>query len=92
MMEYWQMPWVWVLAGVILAGAEMLIPGFLFLGFAIGAVLVGALIWIGLLGNSIAVTLVVFAVLSIIAWLALRKGMGVRKGQTKLWDRDINEN
>lgn len=86
------MPWIWVLAGVILAGAEMLIPGFIFLGFAIGAVIVGALIWIGVLGTSVAVTSVVFAVLSIIAWLALRKVMGVRRGQTKHWDRDINEN
>ncbi|KFE34856.1 NfeD family protein [Thioclava atlantica] len=91
-MDYWQQPWLWIVAGVVLAVAEMLIPGFIFLGFAIGAVLVGALIWIGLLGHSIPVTLVVFAVLSILAWLILRRVMGVRPGQTKHWDRDINEN
>jgi len=26
------------------------------------------------------------------AWLGLRATMGVRGGQVKLWDRDINDN
>jgi hypothetical protein len=36
-------------------------------------------------------TLVVFAVFSLIGWIGLRRTMGVRKGQVKTWDRDINE-
>ncbi|MAQ36177.1 hypothetical protein BMI91_17570 [Thioclava sediminum] len=91
-MDLWQLPWVWVLAGLVLGGAEMIIPGFIFLGFSIGAVITGGLIWIGIVGKSVPITLITFAVLSIIAWLALRKLMGVRRGQVKQWHDDINEN
>jgi membrane protein implicated in regulation of membrane protease activity len=91
-MEYWQQGWVWVVAGVVLGVLEMLIPGFVFLGFAIGAVIVGALIWVGVLGHFVPLTLLAFAVLSVVTWLVLRRVMGVRHGQTKRWDRDINEN
>ncbi|KEO61141.1 NfeD family protein [Thioclava indica] len=91
-MEYWQQGWVWVVAGVVLGVLEMLIPGFVFLGFAIGAVIVGALIWIGVLGHALPLTLLIFAVVSVVTWLVLRRVLGVRHGQTKHWDRDINEN
>ena len=91
-MEYWQQGWVWIVAGVALGVLEMLAPGFVFLGFAIGAVLVGALIWIGLLGHGLPLTLLVFAVMSLLCWLVLRRAMGVRKGQTKHWNSDINDN
>ncbi|OOY09271.1 hypothetical protein [Thioclava sp. F36-7] len=91
-MDLWQLPWVWVLAGLVLGGAEMIIPGFIFLGFSIGTVVTGGLIWIGIVGKSVPITLITFAVLSIIAWLALRKLMGVRRGQVKQWHDDINEN
>jgi hypothetical protein len=33
----------------------------------------------------------VFAVASVLAWLALRRVMGVRQNQVKVWDRDIND-
>ncbi|OWY12936.1 hypothetical protein B6V72_08995 [Thioclava sp. F34-6] len=92
MMDLWQLPWVWVVAGLVLGVAEMLIPGFIFLGFSIGAVVTGALVWIGIVGNSVPITLITFAILSIIAWLVLRKLMGVRRGQVKHWHDDINEN
>lgn len=91
MMALWQEWWVWMLAGAVLAILEVLIPGFILLGFAIGAGLTGILIWIGLLGNSFGTTLLVFAAVSIVAWLALRRLVGVRRGQVKVWDRDINE-
>mgnify|MGYP006169384639 CR=1 FL=1 len=37
------------------------------------------------------VLILAFAVLSLGAWFGLRRTMGVRKGQVKLWDRDIND-
>lgn len=88
--------WVWAVAALALATLEVLAPGFLFLGFAIGAALVAILLLVGgplasALAGSVPLTLVVFAVLSGIAWIALRKGVGVREGQVKHWDRDINE-
>ncbi|KEP69839.1 hypothetical protein DL1_02100 [Thioclava dalianensis] len=91
-MLLWQEGWVWIVAGVVLAALEMLIPGFVFLGFAIGAVLVGVLVWTGLLGHALPLTLLIFAAISLVSWLVLRRAMGVRRGQTKHWDHDINDN
>jgi membrane protein implicated in regulation of membrane protease activity len=88
----WAIWWVWVVAGFGLGVLEVLVPGFIFLGFAIGAVLTGALVGFGLLGANVPVLVLAFAVLSVAAWLALRTTMGVRAGQVKLWDRDINDN
>ncbi|MEZ5770983.1 NfeD family protein [Defluviimonas denitrificans] len=91
-MALWQEWWVWMVAGAVLAILEVLIPGFILLGFAIGAGITGALLWLGVLGGSLAVLLLVFGVSSLIAWLALRSLVGVRHGQVKIWDRDINDN
>lgn len=84
--------WVWVVAGFALGVLEVLVPGFIFLGFAIGAVLTGVLVGIGVLGGSLPLMLLVFAVLSVVAWLALRATIGVQAGQVKVWDKDVNDN
>lgn len=83
--------WIWITAGVMLAFFELLLPGFYLLGFAIGAVATGGLIWAGLIGSA-PVALVVLAVIAILAWVGLRRMLGVRRGQTRIWHRDINEN
>ncbi len=88
----WATWWVWVVAGFGLGVLEVLVPGFIFLGFAIGGVLTGVLVGLGVLGGNLPLLLLVFAVLSVLAWLGLRAKMGVRGGQVKLWDRDINDN
>jgi membrane protein implicated in regulation of membrane protease activity len=87
----WNVWWVWIVAGFALGVLEVLAPGYIFLGFAIGAVITGVLVGIGLMGGSLPALLLVFAVASVLAWLALRRTMGVRKGQVKLWDKDIND-
>ncbi len=91
-MALWQEWWVWMVAGAVLAILEVLIPGFILLGFAIGAGLTGALLWFGVLGGSLGLLLLVFGIASLIAWLALHRLVGVRRGQVKVWDRDINDN
>lgn len=88
--------WVWVAAGLVLAIAEVLVPGFIFAGFAIGAALTGVILGLGLPGaewmsSSLVNALVVFAVLSVIAWIGLRLTMGVRHGQVKTIRHDIND-
>ncbi|MDX5383945.1 MAG: hypothetical protein LPJ92_12950 [Rhodobacterales bacterium] len=88
----WQEWWVWVVVGVTLAVAEVMLPGFILLGFAIGAALVGLLLLIGVLGGNLFALILVFAIASLVAWIALRRLVGIRKGQVKIWDRDINEN
>ncbi|WGW04062.1 hypothetical protein QF118_00560 [Tropicibacter oceani] len=92
----WALWWVWMAAALALGILEMLVPAFLFLGFALGAGLTGLTLLFGgglalWLGASLPRLLVYFAVLSLIGWLALRKAVGVRHGQVKIWDRDIND-
>lgn len=87
----WQVWWLWIVAGFALGVLEVIVPGFIFLGFAIGAALTGALIGLGLLTGGPAALVAVFAVLSLVAWLVLRRTMGVREGQVKIWHSDIND-
>lgn len=84
--------WVWAVVGVALAALEVIIPGFIFLGFAIGAVATGALMLIGVLGPNVALTALAFAILSLVGFLVVRRVVGVTKHQTKIWTKDINDN
>jgi membrane protein implicated in regulation of membrane protease activity len=86
--------WVfWMIAAVALAILEVFAPSFIFLGFAIGAAVVGLIFLVG--GSAVSfglpMTFLVFALVSLISWIALRKALGVRKGQVKVWDTDIND-
>jgi inner membrane protein len=83
--------WAWVILGFALGVLEIIVPGFIFLGFAIGAVVTGALVGFGVSAGLPALILI-FAVVSVVAWLVLRRVVGVRDGQVKVWDRDINDN
>ena len=89
--QIWTVWWAWVVLGFALGVLEVLAPGYIFLGFAIGAVLTGALVGLGILGGNLPVLLFVFALASLVAWLVLRRVMGLRDGQVKIWDRDIND-
>jgi len=40
---------------------------------------------------SLPTTLLVFAVTSLVSWVVLRQVLGIRKGQVKVWDKDIND-
>ncbi len=87
---WWSLWWVWIAGALGLAILEVLVPGFMFVGFAIGAAAVGLLLALGV-SMSLPWILVVFAVLSLLSWIGMRRMFGVRKGQKKIWTRDINE-
>lgn len=89
---WWQHWWVWMVAGGVLAILELLVPAFVFLGFACGAVVTGLLVAVGLVGASGAPLIFVFALASLGAWFALRRVFGKHEGQVKVWERDINDN
>lgn len=89
---WWSIWWVWIVAGFLLGMLEIIVPGYIFLGFAIGAVVTGLLVGISVAPASPALLVLIFAVCSLVAWLVLRRTMGVRAGQVKVWDRDINDN
>jgi len=89
---WWSVWWVWIVAGFLLGMLEIVVPGYIFLGFAIGAVVTGILVGISIAPASLALLVLIFAVCSLVAWFVLRRTMGVRAGQVKVWDRDINDN
>lgn len=82
--------WVWMAAALALAIVEVLAPGFIFLGFAIGAALTGLAVLAGL-AVSIPVLFVVFAALSLVAWLVLRKLFRLPGQRPRRFERDIND-
>jgi membrane protein implicated in regulation of membrane protease activity len=65
--------WYWILLGLALAAVELVTPGgFFFAFFAVAALLVGGLEWIGLL-TSDAVQWGLFSVLSVVCLAFFRK-------------------
>lgn len=83
--------WVWLCAALVLGILEVLAPGFVFLGFAIGAVAVSMLLLNTGLALGLPKLLLLFAALSLAAWLILRRLFARPDGQVKHFDRDIND-
>jgi membrane protein implicated in regulation of membrane protease activity len=92
LMEAWKLWWVWLVFAAMLGVAEMLLPGFILLGFAIGALAMAALVATGLFGTSFAATVLVFALASVVAWWWLNRVFPRDRGNVRIWDRDINDN
>lgn len=89
-MALWEIWWVWIAGAMVLAILELFAPGFIFVGFAFGAAVVGVILALGV-GLSLPWALVIFAVVSAAAWIVTRRLMGERQGQKKTFDHDINE-
>jgi membrane protein implicated in regulation of membrane protease activity len=87
----WSVWWVWIVAGFALGVLEVLAPGFIFLGFAAGALATGVLIGLGIPNGSLSLLLLIFAVLSVLSWLGLRQAFGVKGKKKRAWDKDIND-
>lgn len=85
----WAHAWVWFAAALGLGILEVLLPGFILLGFALGAAVVGVVLAVGF-SPSLSVSLLIFAVASLVAWLGLRHFFRLRTGQVKTFDHDIN--
>lgn len=89
--------WAWALAALVLAILEVVAPTYILLGFALGAGLVSLGLVTGLLGGlaasayGVAWLSVIFAVLSLLAWLGLRAGFGKPGGGAKTFDKDVND-
>ncbi|UWQ80614.1 hypothetical protein K3725_06320 [Leisingera sp. S132] len=87
---FWALWWVWGAGALVLAILEVLAPGFVFLGFAIGAAVVALLLLAGA-GITLPPLLLSFAALSLAAWLVMRKLFALPKGQVKTFNHDIND-
>lgn len=92
-MAMWSLWWVWMVGALALAVLEVLAPAQIFLGFAVGAALTGFALLIGVpgLAGSLPAIVLIFAIFSLVAWIATRRFVGIREGQVKVWERDINE-
>ena len=87
----WLNGWLWLIAALVLAGLELFAPGWVFMGLAASVGFMGVLLLTGLWGAGLPLTLVVTAALSGVVWLILRRVAGIRRGQVRIWDRDIND-
>jgi len=90
-MTLYSLWWVWMAAALVLAILEVLVPGFVFLGFAIGASGVGLILLITGAAFGLPALLLIFAGLSLAAWLVMRRFFALPKGQVKTFDSDIND-
>ena len=84
--------WMWLVAAFVIGAVEMLVPGFIFLGFAIGAGFMAAVVaFAGPMDWPMA--LAIWSVLSLAAWLMLRMFFALPGGRDKpkIWDKDIND-
>lgn len=86
----WALWWVWAAAGLVLAILEVFAPGFVLLGFAIGAGVTSILLAIGV-APSLPYLLLIFALVSLAAWVAMRRVFSLKTGQVKTFDHDIND-
>lgn len=82
--------WFWIGFGLIFGILEILLPGFILLGFGIGAMLTGLVMASGLV-LSLPKILLVFAIFSLGSWLLLRKFFRAKQGSVKTFDHDIND-
>lgn len=83
--------WVWLSAALILAIVEVMAPGFIFLGFAIGALVMAVLVALMTTPLSAPVALAIFAGLSLLAWIALRVAFRNQRSGARIIRHDIND-
>ena len=91
MTDYLSLWWVWLCAALVFGLVEVLAPGFIFLGFALGALIMSGIVAFSLLNLSLSAKLAVFAILSLIAWYGLRRAFKPPTGTVKTFEHDIND-
>ena len=91
MVAYLSIWWVWLAAAIILGILEIAAPAFIFLGFAIGAAITAGVVAIAGASLGAPLTLLIFAILSLMAWLVLQRTFALKKGQVKTFENDIND-
>lgn len=83
--------WLWLIAAVLLAGVELLVPGWAFMGLAASVGLMGVLLMAGLWTAGLPAALAVTALLWAAAWLVLRRLWPAGPGEKPARDRDIRD-
>ena len=87
--DYVTLWWVWVSVALVLALVEILVPGNIFLGFALGALAMVPVVLV-LPGAGVSL-LALFAGLSLLGWIVLRVVFKRQSSGARIVERDINE-
>ena len=82
--------WFWVAIGLGLIILETMLPGFVLLGFGVGAICVGIMVALGLI-LSLPKLLLVFSALSLASWAIFRILFRPKKSNIKTFEHDIND-
>ncbi|MBM7068952.1 NfeD family protein [Actibacterium sp. 188UL27-1] len=91
----WNTWWVWMAGALLFGILEMLIPGYVLLGFATGAALTGMVLVVTSaigMSASLPALLAFFAIMSLASWIVLRKVFGLKTGSVQTFEHDINDN
>lgn len=94
MMAWLSVWWVWLAIAMILGIIEILAPGFVFLGIALGAAIMSALLLFApdaLASMGINATFAVFAALSLVSWFGLRFAFRKQSSEAQIFTKDIND-
>jgi len=88
--DYVTLWWVWVSVALLLGLVEILVPGNIFLGFALGALAMVPVVLV-LPGAGVSLLLALFAGLSLLGWIVLRVVFKRQSSGARIVERDINE-
>jgi membrane protein implicated in regulation of membrane protease activity len=93
--DFFLHPAAWLAIAFAMGVVELVMPGYLFLGFATGAVVVAAALFLGLEGwftgaAGLAYLVAAYAAISLVSWFVLRRVLKAGPNLRKV-DRDINE-
>lgn len=90
MNDYLSIWWVWICAALALGVVELLAPGYIFLGFALGALAMAVVVFV-MPATNVPALLAMFAILSLIGWIILRILFRRQSSGARIVTRDINE-
>ena len=90
MAAYLSLWWMWICIALVVGLIELLAPGFIFLGFALGALVMAAVVYV-VPGLSVPVMLALFAILSLLAWIVLRQLFKRQSSGARIVTHDIND-
>ena len=83
--------WVWLSAAIALAVLEVLAPGFIVIGFAIGALIMTAVVALFPTAMMPPAALALFTGLSLVAWIVLKRVFKSQSTGARRVTQDIND-
>ncbi len=82
--------WIWAVVAIGVGALELLAPGYIFLGFAIGAMAAALVSWAEIL-TGFPAQLALAAGVSLLVWAALHRLFPRERGAVKRCTGDIND-